>query len=114
MTINRTGPNGQVTEPLHLLDGPTLRRMLQGKGSAARAEVAARLIKHKATLTDLSPAQVARLCGATPAGVSNALGRRGSRGPHAKTINTLVKRYGPDTLMRALDSATAPSLQAAE
>jgi hypothetical protein len=88
--------------------------MLQGKGPTARAEVAARLLKHKAAFVDLSPSQVARLCGATDAGVCIARGRRGSRGPHQATVDRIVKQYSPDTLLRALDRATTPQVQAAE
>jgi hypothetical protein len=42
-----------------------------------------------------------------PSSVTVALGNIGKRGPHHRTLDRL-RRYGANTLMRALDRATAP------
>ena len=76
--------------------------------------LAANLIAHKVSFSDLSQAQVARLVQVNSGNVSRALGRAGRRGAQQRTLDHLIRRYGTDTLMRALDRATAPSMQAAE
>jgi hypothetical protein len=107
-----TRPNGQA---LNFLSGNALRRYLHGKTAGERARIAARLIDNKVAFADLSPAQVARLVEAHPGSVSVALGHAGTRGPHQRTLDRIVKRYGADTLLRALDRCTAPQpLVAAE
>jgi hypothetical protein len=88
--------------------------LLHGKPPQERARVAAAIVNHGVAVTELSPAQVARLVDVGPAYLTDALGHRGSRGPHNKTINHLLKHYGPDVLMRALDRVTAPRVVAAE
>jgi hypothetical protein len=106
---NRSRSNGQA-----FLSGSVLRRLLHGKPPQERARVAAAIINHGVAVTELSPAQVARLVDVGPAYLTDALGHRGSRGPRNKTINHLLKHYGPNVLMRALDRATAPHAVAAE
>jgi hypothetical protein len=59
-------------------------------------------------------AQSAKLCDVDPQYVNVALGRKGSRGPHKKTIDRLIKRYGADALLKGLDRYTAPTTVAAE
>jgi hypothetical protein len=110
MLNSRSGPNGQA---VNVLNGPALRRMLHGKTSTERAQIAAQLIEHRVGFVDLSPAQVARLVDTNPGCVSIVLGHAGTRGPRNKTIERLVKKYGPDVLMRALDQATTPPQQIA-
>jgi hypothetical protein len=105
------GPNGQA---IHVLTGLGLRRMLRGKSPRARAEIVARLIRYNVSFTDLSPAQLARLCEANPGAVSVARGNAGTRGPRTGTLDRLLRKYGPDVLMRALDRVTAPQHVAAE
>jgi hypothetical protein len=106
-----SGPNGQVVT---YLAGPVLCRMLRGKSPQARARLVARLLKLGVTFQNLSAAQLARLCEANPGAVSAALGNVGSRGPRDRTIDHLVKKYGADAIMRAVDRATAPQRIAAE
>jgi hypothetical protein len=108
---NRSRSNGQAVT---FLSGSVLRRLLHGKPPQERARVAAAIVNHGVAVTELSPAQVARLVDVGPAYLTDALGHRGSRGPHNKTINHLLKHYGPDVLMRALDRVTAPRVVAAE
>jgi hypothetical protein len=110
-TSPRSGPNGQV---LTIITGPVLRRLLHGKSPQERARVVAQLIRLNVAFEDLSPAQIARLAEANQGAVSVALGHAGTRGPRRRTLERLVKRYGPDVLMRALDQATAPQRIAAE
>jgi hypothetical protein len=88
--------------------------MLRGKAPGERARIAARLIQYHVELVDLSPAQIARLTGANPGTVSIALGNAGKRGPRDRTLEHLIKRYGPDTLMRVVDRITAPTQVAVE
>jgi hypothetical protein len=85
-----------------------LPRMLRGATPAKRAWIAARLAHGEWVLVDPLAAQMARACGVNASHVSAALGRRGSRGPHSKTLAKLVRRYGADTLLAAVDRATAP------
>ena len=106
-----TRPNGQA---FNLLTGPALRRALHGKSATERAAIAAKLFQYSVNLAGLSCAQLARLCGAHESGVCIALGRRGVRGPHNRTVVRLVKKYGAPTLLQALDYATTPHLAAAE
>jgi hypothetical protein len=108
---NPSHRNGQA---ITFLSGPVLRRLLHGKPPQERARVAAAIVNHGVAVTELSPAQVARLVDVGPAYLTDALGHRGSRGPHKKTLNHLLKHYGPDVLMRALDRVTAPQRIAAE
>jgi hypothetical protein len=88
--------------------------LLHGKSPQERARIVARLIKYNVSFVDLSPAQLARLAAANPGAVSIELGNAGKRGPRDSTLNHLIKRYGPDVLMRAVDRATAPTRVAAE
>jgi hypothetical protein len=88
--------------------------MLHGKPPVERARIVAQLIQHNVEFVDLSPTQIARLADVNPAAVSVALGNAGKHGPRTKTLDRLVKKYGPDVLMRALDRATAPQRIAAE
>jgi hypothetical protein len=121
MLNNTARPNGQALRLTHqvsglvnTLSGSGLRRILHGKSAKKRAATAARLIKHGVSIEGLNQAQAARLCQVNESAVCAALGHTGSRGAHQRTIDRLVKKYGPDTLMKALDRATTPSLQAAE
>lgn len=91
--------------------GRKLRRALHGASPGKRARVAADLASGPWSLIGLSPSQAARLCGVNPCVVTRALGRRGSRGPHRKTVERLAK-YGPNALWLALDRATAPHVAA--
>jgi hypothetical protein len=91
-----------------------LRRVLRGKSSKERARLVTLLIERKVVFKDLSPAQLARLCEANPGAVSVELGHAGRRGPRDSTLDRLIKKYGPDVLMRAVDRATAPTQVAAE
>jgi hypothetical protein len=104
---NRSTANGQGSV-VNVLTGRALHRALRGKSPKERACLAALLIERKVALEDLSPAQVARLCGANPGAVSVELGNAGKRGPRDSTLNHLIKRYGANTLMRAVDRATTP------
>jgi hypothetical protein len=110
LSNNPTPTNGQ---DLNYVTGRTLRRILTAKSSAARGRIAARLIKNNVALVDLSPAQVARLVEAYSSDVSVALGRSGTRGPRQRTVDRIVRRYGADALLRALDAYTAPQAVAA-
>jgi hypothetical protein len=112
MLHNPTRSNGQAV--VNTLTGEALRRLLHGKSAKGRAWLAANLIAHKVSFSDLSQAQVARLVRVNSGNVSRALGRAGRRGAQQRTLDHLIRRYGTDTLMRALDRATAPSMQAAE
>ena len=111
MTNSKPTPNGQV---VNVLNGDALRRYLHGKSEGGRAQLAAHLIRNRVSFSDLSAAQVARLVKANSGNVSRALGRAGTRGAQSRTIDRLAKKYGADTLLKALDRATAPTLQAAE
>jgi hypothetical protein len=101
--------NGQ---PVTYLTGRALRRMTRGKKSKQLAEIAARLLRYGVTFDQLSAAQVCRLVGANPGAVSTALGNAGKRGPRVSTLDRLIKRHGPDVLMKAVDRATAPRVAA--
>jgi hypothetical protein len=107
---NRSKPNGQGSV-VNVLSGHTLRRLLWGKTPAERARICAQLLEHNVNFADLLPAQVARLCEANPSAVTVALGHAGKRGPHQRTLDHLVKRYGPAVLTRALDQVTAPEAE---
>jgi hypothetical protein len=109
--LNYSRPNGQLVTHI---SGPALRRRLHGKSPQERARLAAQLVRLKVVFADLSPAQVARLTRANPGAVSGALGNAGKRGPRDSTLEHLIKRYGADTLMRAVDRITAPTRVAAE
>jgi hypothetical protein len=91
------------------VSGRELRRMLRGASPATRAEIAARLARGLLVLVDPLPSHIARMCSVNPGRLTAALGRRGSRGPHSKTLAKLVRRYGADTLLAAVDRATAPT-----
>jgi hypothetical protein len=86
--------------------------MLHGKTPVERARIVAQLIKYSVEFVDLSPAQIARLANVNPGAVCVALGHAGKRGPHDRTLDRLIRRYGANTLMRALDRATAPQIAA--
>jgi hypothetical protein len=83
--------------------------MLWGKSPRERADIVAQLFRHNVSLENLSSAQLSRLCAANQGNVTVALGHAGTR-----TVDRIVKKYGFDVLMRALDRATAPSRAAAE
>jgi hypothetical protein len=110
---NRSTSNGQGSV-VNVLTGRALRRALRGKSPKERACLVALLIERKVAFEDLSPAQLARLCEANPGTVSVMLGHAGKRGPRDSTLNHLIKRYGANTLMRAVDRITAPTRVAAE
>jgi hypothetical protein len=110
---NRSGSNGQGLV-VNVLTGRALGRALRGKSPKERACLVALLIERKVAFEDLSPAQVARLCKANSGAVSVMLGHAGKRGPRDSTLNHLIKRYGANTLMRAVDRLTAPTRVAAE
>lgn len=98
--------------------GRDLRKALHGASPATRARVAAEFVAAEFvaglwTVTDLSAAQAARLCGVGPARVTVARGRRGARGPQRRTVAKLAK-FGATALWQALDVATAPQRVAAE
>ena len=59
MLHNPTRSNGQAV--VNTLAGEALRRLLHGKSAKGRAWLAANLIAHKVSFSDLSQAQVARL-----------------------------------------------------
>jgi hypothetical protein len=109
----RFSANGQGSV-VNVLTGRALRRTLRGKSPKERACLVALLIERKVAFEDLSPAHLARLCGANPGAVSVMLGHAGKRGPRNSTIDRLIKRYGPDTLMRAVERITVPTRVAAE
>lgn len=107
--------NSKLGQPVqYFLNGKTLRRVLHGKSPKERAAIAAQLFQHGVSLEKLSAAQLSRLCQTNESSVCIALGHAGSRGPQARTLDLLTKKYSPDVLMRALDRLTAPSMQAAE
>jgi hypothetical protein len=106
---NKSRPNGHA---ITFISGPALRRLLRGRSPKERARIAAMLVKHGVAIIELSPVQAARLVGVEPAYLTGPLGHRGSRGPRDKTINHLLKHYGAETLMRAVDRATAPQIAA--
>jgi hypothetical protein len=108
---NPSRSNGQVVT---FLSGSVLRRLLHGKPTKERARVIAQLVKLNVAVVGLSPAQGARLGRVHPSSVTIALGNAGKRGPHYRTLDRLIRRYGANTLMRALDRATAPTRIAAE
>jgi hypothetical protein len=108
---SKSRPNGQV---VHILTGVALRRLLHGKSPQERARIAARLVKYKVALEDLSLAQIARLTEANPGSVSIELGNAGKRGARESTLDRLIRKYGADTLRRAVNRATAPTRVAAE
>jgi hypothetical protein len=110
---NRSGSNGQG-RTVYVLSGRALRRLLHGKTSAARARICANLVRYNIEVTDLSASQLARLCAVNPGQVSVALGHAGLRGPRDSTLDRLIRKYGPDTLLRAVDRATTPTQVAAE
>jgi hypothetical protein len=107
--LNRSRSNGQV---VNVLNGNALRRMLRGKAPGERARIAAQLLQYHVEFVDLSAAQIARLVNVNPGAVSVALGHAGVRGPHTRTIDRLIRRYGADALLRGLDRATAPQIAA--
>ncbi len=109
-----TTPSTRTGQVINTLSGDALRRHLHGKSEGGRAQLAAYLVRNKVSFTDLSPAQVARLCAVNTGNLSRALGRAGSRGPQSRTLDRLIRKYGPDVLMQAVDRATTPTLQAAE
>jgi hypothetical protein len=110
---NRSTSNGQGCV-VNVLTGRALRRALRDKSPKERACLVALLIERKVAFEDLSPAQLARLCKANPGTVSIELGHAGRRGPRDSTLDRLIKKYGPDVLMRAVDRITAPTRVAAE
>jgi hypothetical protein len=99
--------NGDAT-PVQCLNGRILARWLRGQPPHSRAEIAATLVRGEYRVADLLQVQAARLCDVDPQYVNTALGRNGSRGPHKRTIDRVIKKYGVDALMRGLDRATAP------
>jgi hypothetical protein len=96
------------------IPGRVLQRWLRGQPPHSRAEIAAALVRGEYRLVDPLQVQAARLCDVDPQYVNTALGRNGSRGPHKRTIDRVIKKYGVDALMRGLDRATAPTAVAAE
>ena len=106
-----TRPNGSATT---FLAGADLRHALWGKSAKERAQIAAHLVDKSVTLGGLTAAQASRLCGVSQCDVTAARGRAGSHGARDKTVERLAKKYGAETLTRALDRATAPQCVAAE
>ena len=104
MSNTKPIPNGQVH---YILNGSTLRRKLHGRSARARAQFAAKLIENGVTFSDLSAAQISRLCGANTGTVTRELGHAGSRGAQQRTVDRIARKYTADTLMRALDRLTA-------
>jgi hypothetical protein len=107
----RFSANGQGSV-VNVLTGKALRRALRGKSPKQRACLVALLIERKVAFEDLSPAQLARLCEANPGTVSVMLGNTGRRGPRASTLDHLIRKYGPATLLRAVSRSTAPRVAA--
>jgi hypothetical protein len=101
--------NGSNGQPITVLTGRVLRRMLRGKSPHERADIVVQLLRHNVSLADLSPAQLSRLCEVNQGAVSVALGHAGTR-----VLDRFIKKYGPNVLMRALDRVTAPQHVAAE
>ena len=108
LTSSTTTPTSRPTE----ISGRVLRRMLRGASPATRADIAARLARGWLVLVNPLPSHIARMCSVNASLVTVALGRRGSRGPHSKTLAKLVRRYGAGTLLAAVDRATAPKIAA--
>jgi hypothetical protein len=111
MDIVQNGSNGKG--PLHLITGTVLRRRLRGLTAAQKARLAAFMLEGDATFTGLSQTQMARLVGVPSNMVGIARGHAGIRGVRQSTVDGLVRKYGADRLMSALDRYTAPA-EAAE
>jgi hypothetical protein len=83
--------------------------MLTGKSNKQKAAIVADFINGVYELVGpLSQEQWARLGDVPPTYVVTALGHTGRRGARKRTLDRLVRKYGPATLLRALDRATAP------
>jgi hypothetical protein len=89
-----------------------LSRALRRRPASWRARLAAEMVLGGVVVGRLTTTQAARLCNVNVGNVSVALGHKGKRGPHDRTLDRLVRKYGLETLMRALDRATAPAVAA--
>ena len=74
--------------------GRSLKALLRGSSPQQRAKIAARLVRLKAQVSDLSAAQFGRLCQANSGAVSVELGHRGKRGPRPSTVDRLLRERG--------------------
>lgn len=105
--LNR--PSTRTSSEVYAVTGPELRRLLHGKTATERGRIVARLVEQGAVFSDLSPTQIGRLASVNSGSVSVARHRRGTR-----ILARAIRKYGIDAAWAALDTATSPSMQAAE
>jgi hypothetical protein len=106
---NTTPPAVPPARPIEVTSAE-LSRMLRGKPPKQRGVIASHFTNGTYVLVGpYSPAQSAALCRVHGTYVVIALGRSGRRGPHVRTIDRVVRKFGVAPLMAGLDRATAPA-----